>query len=79
MTLCCNVNEVFPHGFLPRTHALPVTKLYYLETDKKICSGDEISLKTGDPATSPLPDPRLLEMQRSLHRVGALSGAAEPR
>src|SRR5947207_3372363 len=54
-------------------------KLFNCETDKKICSGDEISLETDDPVTRPLPDLRLLEMQWILHRVAAMSGATEPR
>ena len=40
---------------------------------------DEISLETDDPVTRPLPDFRLLEMQWFLHRVAAMSGAAEPQ
>jgi hypothetical protein len=43
-----------------------------------ICSGYEISLKTDGPVSRPLPDFRLLEMQWYLHRVTAMSGAAEP-
>lgn len=53
-------------------------KLWNHQTDKKICSGDEISLETDDPATRPLPDFKVLEMQWFLHRVTAMSGAAEP-
>jgi hypothetical protein len=45
----------------------------------QICSGDEISLTTDDPVSQPLPDLRLLEMQWFLHRVTAMSGAAEPQ
>ena len=48
-------------------------------TNKRIHSGDEIYLETSDPKRLPLPDLRLLEMQWILHRVTALSGAAEPR
>jgi hypothetical protein len=44
-----------------------------------IRSGYEISLKTDDPVSLPLPDIRLLEMQWFLHRVTAMSGAAEPQ
>jgi hypothetical protein len=54
-------------------------KIYNVETDKKICSGDEICLETNDPDRLPLPDWRLLDMQWILHRVAAMSGAAEPR
>jgi hypothetical protein len=48
-------------------------------TNKRIYAGDEIYLETSDPKRLPLPDLRLLEMQWILHRVTALSGAAEPR
>jgi hypothetical protein len=53
--------------------------LWNFHTDKRIRSGDEIYLETNDPETLPLPDLRILEMQWILHRVTALSGAAEPR
>ena len=46
---------------------------------KEICSGDEIYLETNDPERLPLPDWKILEMQWILHRVTALSAAAEPR
>jgi hypothetical protein len=49
------------------------------ESQKAICSGEEISLETDDPVSRPLPDFRLLEMQWFLHRVTAMSGAAEPK
>ena len=55
------------------------TKLYNVRADKKICSGDTISLETDDPVAHPLPDVRLLEMQWFLNRVAAMSGAAEPQ
>ena len=55
-----------------------LAKLYNHETDTIIKSGDEISLKTDDPVLRPLPDFWLLEMQWFLHRVTAMSGAAEP-
>jgi hypothetical protein len=45
--------------------------------DTEIHSGCEISLKTDDPVSRPLPDFRLLEMQWFLHRVTAMSGAVE--
>src|ERR1700712_4204262 len=54
-----------------------LAKLYNHETDTPIRSGDEISLKTDDPVLRPLPDFRLLEMQWFLHRIAAMSGAAE--
>jgi hypothetical protein len=53
--------------------------LWNFHTDKRIRSGDEIYLETNDPETLPLPDWRILEMQWILHRVTALSAAAEPR
>ena len=53
--------------------------LWNFHTDKRIRSGDEIYLETNDPERLPLPDLRILEMQWILHRVTALSGAAEPR
>jgi hypothetical protein len=53
--------------------------LWNLSTKKQICSGDEIYLETNDPERLPLPDLRILEMQWILHRVTALSGAAESR
>ncbi|OCK75020.1 hypothetical protein K432DRAFT_270491, partial [Lepidopterella palustris CBS 459.81] len=54
------------------------TMLFNHETGEKICSGHALSLTTDDPVTQPLPDRRLLEMQWFLHRVTAISGAAEP-
>jgi hypothetical protein len=53
--------------------------LWNRSAKKLICSGDEICLETNDPERLPLPDSRLLEMQWILHRVTALTGAAEPR
>lgn len=53
------------------------TKLFNVLTEKKISSGDPISLETDDPVAHPLPDIRLLEMQWVLHRVAAMSAAAE--
>jgi hypothetical protein len=55
------------------------SKLWNHYTDKKISSGDEICLETDDPVTRPLPNFKLLEMQWFLHRVAAMSGAAEPQ
>jgi hypothetical protein len=52
------------------------TMLFNTES-RKIRSGDEISLETDDPVLRPLPDFKLLEMQWFLHRVTAMSGAAE--
>ncbi|KAF2190446.1 hypothetical protein K469DRAFT_746946 [Zopfia rhizophila CBS 207.26] len=56
-----------------------LTRLINNETCTLIRSGDEISLETDDPVLRPLPNFRLLEMQWFLHRVTAMSGAAEPQ
>jgi hypothetical protein len=53
--------------------------MWDFQTERKICSGDEICLETNDPQRLPLPDWRLLDMQWILHRVAAMSGAAESR
>jgi hypothetical protein len=55
------------------------TMLFNIPTEKKISSGDPISLETDDPVAHPLPDLRLLDMQWILHRVTAMSAAAEPQ
>lgn len=60
-------------------HGPNLTRLLNSETCTVIRSGDEISLQTDDPVLRPLPDFRLLEMQWFLHRVTAMSGAAEPQ
>jgi hypothetical protein len=60
-------------------HGPGLTKLFDDKTGAEIRSGSEISLKTDDPVSRPLPDFRLLEMQWFLHRVTAISGATEPR
>lgn len=52
-------------------------KLFSCPTEKKICSGDMITIRTEDPINNPLPSWDLLDMQWVLHRVVALSGAAE--
>ena len=51
--------------------------LFNLPSRREIYSGDRISITTDDPKTRPLPDYGLLEMQWILHRVSAMSGAAE--
>ncbi|KAL9113692.1 MAG: hypothetical protein Q9227_002137 [Pyrenula ochraceoflavens] len=53
------------------------TKLFNHETDRKIESGDIISLTTDGPELRPLPSFTLLEMQWFLNRITAMSGAAE--
>jgi hypothetical protein len=55
----------------------PKVKLYQFSTNRKIYSGQKISLTTADPEKWPLPHPALLEMQWILHRLVAMSGAAE--
>lgn len=52
-------------------------KLFNHITDKKLCSGDIITLRTEDAQEKPLPSKELLEMQWLLHRLTALSGGAE--
>ncbi|GAB1206335.1 hypothetical protein APSETT445_005020 [Aspergillus pseudonomiae] len=52
-------------------------KLYNIATDRKLCSGDIITFETDNPVSHPLPSMELLEMQWVLHRVLALSGAAD--
>ncbi|KAF2184433.1 hypothetical protein K469DRAFT_709182, partial [Zopfia rhizophila CBS 207.26] len=56
-----------------------LARLINHETCEMISSGCEISLETDDPVSRPLPDFRILEMQWFLHRVTAMSGAAEPQ
>jgi len=52
-------------------------QLYDFSTDRRICSGQIITLTTEDPEKLPLPHPALLEMQWILHRLTAMSGGAE--
>jgi HNH endonuclease len=52
-------------------------KLLHFPTERKICSGQKITLTTDDPVARPLPHPVLLEMQWILHRVATMSAAAE--
>jgi hypothetical protein len=51
--------------------------LFDITTDQRFHSGKKISLTTDDPVTRPLPHLALLEMQWILHRITAMSGAAE--
>ncbi|KAM5466560.1 hypothetical protein MauCBS54593_005817 [Microsporum audouinii] len=46
-------------------------------TEEKIVSGAELVLKTNDPENFPLPSWDLLDMQWTLQRLSALSGAAD--
>ena len=52
-------------------------KLYDHSTDKRIFSGDKITLTTDDPHSLPLPSVKLLEMQWVLQRIAAMCGGAE--
>jgi hypothetical protein len=52
-------------------------QLFDFRTGQRICSGQRISLTTDDPDNQPLPHLALLEMQWVLHRLTAMSGAAE--
>ncbi|KAE8378140.1 hypothetical protein BDV26DRAFT_262128 [Aspergillus bertholletiae] len=51
--------------------------LFNVIMDKKVCSGDILTFETSDPVGHPLPSVELLNMQWTLHRVLALSGAAD--
>ncbi|KKZ61436.1 hypothetical protein EMCG_03949 [[Emmonsia] crescens] len=53
-------------------------KIWNVETEKKICSGDQIVMKTIDKKRFPLPDPAILDMQWVLHALTAMSAGAEP-
>lgn len=55
----------------------PAAMLVRLDTKSEICSGDNVTFKTDDPIGHPLPSMELLNMQWILHRVLALSGAAD--
>ncbi|KAF5861057.1 hypothetical protein ETB97_000746 [Aspergillus alliaceus] len=52
-------------------------KLFNINTEKALRSGDVLTFKTDDPVGHPLPSMELLNMQWALHRVLALSGAAD--
>lgn len=51
-------------------------KLFDCASERKIRSGETISLRPDDPERGPLPSFALLEMQWILQRMAALSGAA---
>ncbi|PWY66811.1 hypothetical protein BO94DRAFT_479377 [Aspergillus sclerotioniger CBS 115572] len=69
------VPDPFPRN-LSSTNDQYKTVLFNNVTDTKLCSGDILTFKTGDPMGHPLPSMELLNMQWVLHRVLALSGAA---
>ncbi|KAL3496020.1 hypothetical protein BJX62DRAFT_194793 [Aspergillus germanicus] len=52
-------------------------KLFDCSTDKVIRSGHVIEFATTNPGTLPLPSATILEMQWNLHRVAAISAAAD--
>jgi hypothetical protein len=60
----------------PSLEDLDGIRLYHFPTDQRIYSGRKFSLTTDDPVNHPLPHYELLEMQWILHRVAAMSGAA---
>ncbi|OJJ72154.1 hypothetical protein ASPBRDRAFT_55379 [Aspergillus brasiliensis CBS 101740] len=69
------VPEPFPRN-LSSTNDTYKTVLWNMDTDTRVCSGDILTFKTDDPVGHPLPSMELLNMQWILHRVLALSGAA---
>ncbi|KAK2788022.1 hypothetical protein FQN53_004219 [Emmonsiellopsis sp. PD_33] len=52
-------------------------KLWNVGSERKICSGDEITFETRDLENLPLPSRELLDMQWVLQRLSALAGAAD--
>ncbi|PWY73404.1 hypothetical protein BO83DRAFT_388766 [Aspergillus eucalypticola CBS 122712] len=56
--------------------ASKLPELFDNETDTIICSGDRITVTTPDPEKFPLPDLDLLDLQWTLHRLGAMCAAA---
>jgi hypothetical protein len=73
-----NILKVPPHS-ATLDHGLNNIKLWNVETEEKITSGDELLLETSDPVNLPLPDWDLLDMQWVLQQLAALSGGAEPK
>ncbi|KAJ9244060.1 hypothetical protein DTO207G8_5093 [Paecilomyces variotii] len=57
----------------PRPNAC---KLFDGLSETKLCSGDTFTLTTDDPQSKPLPSIELLQMQWTLQRLIAISGAA---
>ena len=55
-----------------------VVKLWDVRTERKICSNDQIIMKTVDKERYPLPDPAILDMQWILHGITALSAGPKP-
>ncbi|KAL2818762.1 hypothetical protein BDW59DRAFT_151797 [Aspergillus cavernicola] len=52
-------------------------KLFDCLSEIKVCSGHEITMNTDDPHNKPLPSVELLQMQWTLNRIAAISGAAD--
>ncbi|CRG87252.1 hypothetical protein PISL3812_04269 [Talaromyces islandicus] len=65
---------------LPEKYTPPALygpQYYNIRTDTAIKSGDFIYMTTTDPANLPLPNKHLITMQWHLHRIAAISGAAD--
>ena len=71
---CTDVDILSPP---PSLEGFDRIQLYHFPTGQQISSGDLFSLTTDDPVNHPLPHYELLEMQWILHRVAAMSGAAD--
>ncbi|GAA83564.1 hypothetical protein AKAW_01679 [Aspergillus luchuensis IFO 4308] len=73
------VPSPFPDGCLSsiKVEGKLNAKLFNINTEKALRSGDVLTFKTDDPVGHPLPSMELLNMQWALHRVLALSGAAD--
>ncbi|KAJ9314101.1 hypothetical protein DTO271D3_5578 [Paecilomyces variotii] len=56
---------------------IPSAKLFRLATEEKIRSGDVLTFRTTDPVKLPLRSVKLPQLQWTLHRVLAMSGAAD--
>jgi hypothetical protein len=52
-------------------------KIFNIQTDQPLCTGDEIAITTPDPDRLALPHPKILEMQFILQQVAALKGGGE--
>ncbi|PWY85124.1 hypothetical protein BO83DRAFT_394569 [Aspergillus eucalypticola CBS 122712] len=74
-----DIPSPFPDGCVSsiKVEGKPNTKLFDIHTEKALRSGDTLTFKTDDPVGHPLPSMELLNMQWALHRVLALSGAAD--
>ncbi|KAK2808078.1 hypothetical protein FQN50_004996 [Emmonsiellopsis sp. PD_5] len=52
-------------------------KLWNIESERKICSGDDITFETRDPENLPLPSSALLDMQWVVQRLSALAAGVD--